>query len=128
MKKILFFLLIITFGFHSTNAQFSKYIIRFKDKTGTPFSINNPSQFLSAKSLERRTRQNIAIDETDLPVNPRYIDSVRLTGAVTVLNKSKWLNQVCIQTNDNAALAKINNLPFVLSSQPLMRPQSILQP
>jgi hypothetical protein len=127
MKKFLFFVSIITLGFHfDTKAQFSKYIIRFKNKTGTPFSINNPSQFLSAKSIQRRTRQNISIDETDLPVNPAYIDSVRLAGVVTILNKSKWLNQICIQTADNAALAKINKLPFVLSSQPLMKPQSIL--
>lgn len=129
MKKILFSVLIITLGFYSgTQAQFSKYIIRLKNKTGTPFSINNPSQFLSAKSIERRTRQNISIDETDLPVNPGYIDSLRLSGAVVILNKSKWLNQVCIQTTDNAALAKINNFPFVLSSQPLMRSQPISEP
>ena len=129
MKKFLFHIFIITLGFHSgTQAQFSKYIIRFKDKAGTPFSINNPSQFLSAKSIQRRTRQNISIDETDLPVTPAYIDSVRLAGAVAILNKSKWLNQVCIQTTDNAALAKINSFPFVFSTQPLMRPLSILLP
>ena len=63
-----------------------------KDKTGTPFSVNNPSQFLSAKSIQRRVKQNISIDETDLPITPAYIDSIRLAGAVTILNKSKWLN------------------------------------
>ncbi len=41
------------------------------------------------------------------------MDSVRLAGAVTILNTSKWLNQVAIQTNDAAALVKINGLPFV---------------
>ena len=122
MKKSFFLLLIILLSFHSnTTAQFSKYIIRFNDKSGTPFSINDPSQFLSSKSLQRRTRQNIAIDETDLPVTPAYIDSVRLAGTVIILNKSKWLNQVCIQTTDAAALVKINSFPFVLSSQPVMR-------
>ena len=126
MKK-LFFLLIILAGFQlNSKAQFSKYIIRLKDKTGTPFSINNPSQFLSARALERRRRQNILIDETDLPITPAYIDSIRLAGAVTILNKSKWLNQVCIQTTDSEALLKINSFPFVLSSQPLMRSQSYL--
>ncbi|MGH2648897.1 MAG: S8 family serine peptidase, partial [Ginsengibacter sp.] len=56
---------------------------------------------------------------------PAYIDSVRLAGAVTILNKSKWLNQVCIATTDTAALAKINNMSFVIASQPVMRPVSI---
>jgi serine protease AprX len=107
-----------------SQAQFSKYIIRFTDKTGTPYSINTPSQYLSAKSIQRRTRQNIAIDESDLPITPRYLDSIRLAGTVTILNTSKWFNQVCIFTTDAAALAKINGFTFVEASQPLMRLRS----
>jgi serine protease AprX len=125
MKKLLFlFILFISF-FGNTYAQFTKYIVRFKDKSGTPFSINNPSQFLSAKAIDRRTKQHIAIDETDLPVTPSYIDSVRLAGNVIILDESKWLNQVCIQTTDSAALLKINSFPFVINSQPLMKPVSV---
>lgn len=123
MKKTFFLLFIFFSVVYTSNAQFSKYIIRFKDKGGTPFSISNPSQFLSARSIARRTRQNITIDSTDLPITPRYIDSVRSAGSVIILNRSKWLNQVCIQTTDAAALAKINSFSFVLTAQPLMRPQ-----
>ncbi|HSQ44596.1 MAG TPA: hypothetical protein VLM16_06340, partial [Ginsengibacter sp.] len=91
MKRI--YLLFFLLGFFSiyASAQFTKYIVRFKDKAGTPFTIDNPSGYLSAKAIARRTKQNIAIDETDLPITPRYIDSVRLAGAVTILNRSKWL-------------------------------------
>ena len=124
MKKnlLLFFIAVINFHF-ATQAQFSKYIVRFKDKAGTPFSINNPSQYLSARSIQRRVKQNILIDSTDLPITPRYLDSVKLAGNVTILNKSKWLNEVCIQTTDATALAKINSFPFVISSSPVMRIQ-----
>ena len=125
MKKVYLLFFLITFFSVSVSAQFTKYIIRFKDKAGTPFSIDNPSAYLSAKAIDRRTRQHIAIDETDLPVTPRYIDSVRLAGIVTILDTSKWLNQVCIATTDSVALAKINNMSFVVASQPLMRPVSI---
>ena len=124
MKKYLLLLSItvLLFGVAS-QAQFSKYIVRFKDKAGTPFNINNPSQYLSARSIQRRVKQNIAIDSTDLPITPRYLDSVKLAGNVTILNKSKWLNEVCIQTTDAAALAKINSFPFVISSSPVKRIQ-----
>ena len=117
------YLLILLFLFFSLNssAQFTRYIVRFKDKAGTPFSINDPSQFLSARAIARRSRQHVAIDETDLPVVPRYIDSVRLSGNVTILDESKWLNQVCIATTDSVALAKINTFPFVITTQPLKR-------
>ncbi|MEO8763182.1 MAG: S8 family serine peptidase [Ginsengibacter sp.] len=122
MKKTYFlFFTLSLFSFY-TSAQFTRYIVRFKDKAGTPFSINNPTAFLSAKAITRRTKQHIAIDESDLPVTPRYIDSVRLAGNVTILDQSKWLNQVCIQTTDAAALAKINTMSFVIATQPLRRP------
>ncbi len=119
MKKTLLAVLIILFFTCEANAQFSRYIIRFKDKGTNPFSISNPGQFLTQRAIQRRVRYNIPIDSSDLPVTPRYIDSLRLAGAVTILNTSKWLNQVLIKTSDAAALAKINAMSFVFSSAPL---------
>ncbi len=102
-----------------SHAQFSRYIIRFKNKTGTPYSIANPASFLTQRAIDRRVRYGIAIDTTDLPVVPRYLDSIRLSGNVTILNNSKWLNQVCILTTDARALTKINSFDFVLSTSPI---------
>ncbi len=113
MKNTLLFLSF--FFFLNTQAQ-TRYIIKFKDKGTNPFSIANPSAYLGPRALQRRVRYNIAIDSLDLPVTPRYVDSVRLAGVVTILNTSKWLNQVTIKTTDAAALAKINSFPFVVSS------------
>ncbi len=121
MKKVYLLLLASAFFGMNARAQFTRYVVRLKDKAGNPFTINNPSAFLSAKAIARRTKQHIAIDETDLPVTPRYIDSIRLAGDVTILDQSKWLNQVCIQTTDATALAKINNMPFVLAAEPVRR-------
>ena len=119
MKKFLL-LLIIGISICSVEgyAQFSKYIVRLKDKGTNPYTIANPSQYLTARSIQRRTRYSIPIDSTDLPITPRYIDSIRLAGAVTILNVSKWLNQVLIQTSDAAALTKINGFPFVIGTGP----------
>lgn len=125
MKKVYLLFFSIVFFTISAAAQFSKYIVKLKDKTGTPFTIDNPSAYLSSKAIERRTKQNIGIDETDLPITPGYIDSIRLAGAVTILNESKWLNEVCIATTDSAALVKINKLPFVITSEAIMQPVGI---
>jgi serine protease AprX len=114
MKPILLATVSILFALN-TNAQ-SRYIVKFKNKDTNPFSIANPAAYLSPRSLQRRARYNILIDSTDLPITPRYIDSVRLSGAVTFLNASKWLNQITIRTNDPVALAKINAMPFVIST------------
>ena len=113
MKKVLGCLILalsVTFGHAQT-----KYIVQFKNKGNNPYSLSNPSAFLSQKAINRRTKYLIAIDSTDLPVTPAYLDSIRLSGAVSILNVSKWLNSVSIQTTDAAALTKIRSLPFVQS-------------
>lgn len=110
---------------HHRKYQFSRYIIRFKDKGTNPYSLANPSQYLTARSIQRRTRYGIAIDSTDLPITPRYIDSIRLAGAVTILNTSKWLNQVAIQTTDAAALAKISSFPFCTQRRTNCQPAQV---
>lgn len=118
MKKLIGCLL----WFLSANSEaqtLSRYIIQFKDKATTPYTYNNPEAFLSPRAIERRTRYSIAIDSTDLPVTPRYLDSIQSAGSVTILNVSKWLNQVSIQTTDAAALAKIRTFPFVETAAPI---------
>ncbi len=119
MQKLLLLLGVFTVVCFNSQAQFTRYIIRFKDKGDNPFSIGNPSQYLSQRALIRRTKYNIAIDSSDLPVTPRYLDSIRLSGNVTILNISKWLNQVAIQTSDAQALSKINGFSFVISTAPI---------
>jgi len=122
MKRIFFCAAVLLIAL-SSEAQ-TRYLIRFKDKGTNPFTISNPSQYLSGRAIARRTAYSISIDSTDLPVTPRYIDSVRLAGSVTILNVSKWLNQVSIQTTDAAALAKINSFPFVLNASPIAARQT----
>lgn len=120
MKKTILLIFIALFVAGTDgHAQFTRYIVKLKDKGTNPYSISNPIQYLTQRSIDRRTRYGIAIDSTDLPITPRYIDSIRMAGAVTILNTSKWLNQVAIRTTDAAALAKINSFPFVLSTGPI---------
>lgn len=121
MKKIILFFFLSVFFSLNLSAQFTKYIVKFSNKTGTPFSINDPSKFLSQRAIERRTKQHISIDESDLPVVTAYIDSIRSAGNVVVLDQSKWLNQVCIETDDTTALQKINTFPFVSKTEPVKR-------
>lgn len=114
MNKIYLFLL-LTFAALSSDAQ-SRYVVKFTDKKNSPYKISQPSAYLSTKSIQRRFRQNITIDSTDLPVNPFYIDSLTKITGVRLINSSKWLNQVLIEVDDNNALDIINQYPFVKNS------------
>lgn len=113
MKKLYFLLVLLLVASGFAHAQFTRYVIKFTDKKGTPYSLTAPSAWLSNKAIARRTSQHILYDSTDLPVTPAYLDSIRKVPNVTVLNVSKWLNQVLIKTSDANALTKINSFPFV---------------
>src|SRR5690606_30836242 len=118
MKKFWIGFLLLLF-FVQGQTQLTRYLVKFTDKGGSSFQITNPTAFLSQKSIERRTRSGISIDSTDLPVSQKYIDSLRNVPNVTVINISKWLNQVSIQTNDPAAIDKINSFHFVKTTSPI---------
>src|SRR5271154_7216169 len=119
MKKNLFLPAIICLVFFSAKAQYSRYIVQFTDKKGTPFTLSNPSAYLSSQSIERRNKQNLNIDSTDLPINPAYIDSVLSIPGVQFLNLSKWFNQVLIKISDSSVLQNINSFSFVKKISPV---------
>src|SRR5215203_5429183 len=116
MKKIVFAFLSLLLISITTDAQFTRYLIKLKHKGGTPFSISTPSAYLSQRAIDRRTRYSIAIDSTDLPANPSFISQIDNIPNVTILNVSKWLNQVSIETTDANAITAINALSFVQST------------
>jgi hypothetical protein len=119
MKKLyLAAFFILATGFTAA-AQYTRYIVQLKDKKGSAYSLANPSGYLSSKAIERRTKQKIAIDSTDLPISAIYLDSIRSVPNVIVLNVSKWLNQVLIRTSDANAISKINSFPFVKNTAPI---------
>lgn len=94
----------------------TKYWVKFTDKNGSPYSISNPSAYLSAKSILRRTNHGISIDMTDIPVNQTYINAVNSTGAV-VFQTSKWFNAAIVFVTSPSQLTAINSLTCVLSSK-----------
>lgn len=93
----------------------NKYLVQFTNKNENSFSLDNPTAFLSQRAIDRRNKSNISIDSLDLPITQKYIDSIQSAGNVSILNKSKWLNQIVIQTNDIVALTKIASFSFVRS-------------
>ena len=124
MKKLvlLVFALNICLG---TFAQFTpedtlKYRISLKDKAATDYSLPKPEMYLSKKSIERRKRQGLEIDSTDLPVCKKYVDAIRKKG-VHVLVTGKWDNFVTVSCNDSMLIAEIAGLPFVRSTERVWR-------
>lgn len=110
-KYILTCLIICKISFSFAQTDKKKYLVLLKDKANTSYSLNNPSQFLSPRSVQRRLKQNIPLVERDLPVNKAYVASIQQTGA-QVWYTSRWLNAVMVET-DAITLPAILKLPFV---------------
>jgi subtilisin family serine protease len=113
-------LLVILVSFFVTNsiclAQSNpRYFILFKDKTSSPYSVSKPSEFLSERSVLRRTRQNIPVTENDLPVNPAYISAVKQTGALAIF-PSRWFNGLVVEASASQ-LEAIKKLSFYKSTE-----------
>jgi serine protease AprX len=118
-KRFILLSFISFFFLHGLHAQPKKYFISFTDKSNTPFSISNPGQFLSARSIQRRVKQGIPLTTKDLPPNPAYTDSLTSKGA-TVLYTSRWMNAALVLA-DSAQHANILNLPFVQGTSQVKR-------
>ncbi|MEI9913276.1 MAG: S8 family serine peptidase [Bacteroidota bacterium] len=125
LKKIIPFFIISLLLANESQAQFTRFIVKLKNKGATSFTIANPSAYLSSRAIDRRTKYIIAIDSTDLPVPASYITQIKNIPGITVLNVSKWLNAVTIDTTDPAALAAVNALPFVQSTSGIAAKTSI---
>ena len=115
LKCLLIVCTIFLFAAETKAQQYPKLVVVFKNKNNSPYSLSNPSQYLSQRAIDRRTRYSIALDSTDLPVNPSYIQQVLAQGPVTYLSQSKWLNQALVYCTDNATISAIAALPFVSS-------------
>lgn len=106
------------------------YIYRYalKDKAATNYTLDKPQRFLSQKSLERRQRQGVAIDSTDLPVCRAYIKLFDVRGT-KIVGTSKWQNTVLVQSNDSLLLDKLSQQDIVRHAKCVfVAPDSIEEP
>ncbi|MFM8372696.1 MAG: S8 family serine peptidase [Bacteroidota bacterium] len=95
--------------------KLNKYWIELTDKDNSPFSVNRPAEFLSLQAIERRENARIAVDESDLPVNPPYVKAIEAVGA-RIHGTSRWLNAVSVIA-DSATATSLQKLPFVKKVQ-----------
>lgn len=112
MNRLYFVFFIVTACKFASYSQ-GKYLVYFTDKSGTPFTIDKPTEFLSEKSIQRRQKQNITIKGYDLPPSPKYVDSLKKLG-FKVWYTSRWFNAAYVYAPDSNLVKYIApNLSFV---------------
>jgi subtilisin family serine protease len=93
-------------------AQTEDAWVFFTDKPSEAVFLENPATMLSQRALDRRTRLEINLDGTDVPIEQSYINQIKNAAGVNILAKSKWLNALHVQGLE-ADLRNLANFTFV---------------
>jgi subtilisin family serine protease len=110
------------------------YIWRYtlRDKQGSTYSLEHPGRWLSHRSIERRRRQGLALDSTDLPVSARYLREMERQASQNkksdwqFVGTSRWQNTVLVRSADTTLLRQMAGLPFVSEARQVWQsPDSI---
>jgi serine protease AprX len=117
MKKPLLTALILLFisAFSVAQVAPNYYAIELTDKDNNEYSLSNPEDFLSQRSIDRRSNQGIDYDISDLPISEIYVEQIAGIG-VEVKRRVKWINTLLVKTSNPILIDEILQLPFVAGS------------
>ena len=114
MKRTILLLLLAFITTMAFGQNVNCYRVYLHDKNNTPYSIDQPQNFLSQRCLDKRARYNIPVTEEDLPVNPAYLHEIgQASPQLRVLAVSRWLNTAVVCCPDTVRMSYVRNLPFV---------------
>jgi serine protease AprX len=104
--------LLISIPAFSQRVAENSYWFYFTDKDNNGYSVHEPEEFLSIRSIDRRAWQSLFINETDLPVTQSYLDSLSKLN-LEIKHVSKWLNGVLVISSDTELIDTLTNISFV---------------
>jgi len=97
----------------SVFAQSYQFEVILKDKDTLLYKTSTPSDFLTSKSILRKSQHLVNVTIEDFPVSLNYLDSLNKYFAVKAI--SKWFNLSVVQTNDSMSIDTLKKFPFVES-------------
>ncbi len=109
--RLLIGMVLFSLGISAQEIADGVYWIYFTDKAGTGYGINQPEEFLSERSVNRRALQDLPIDRWDLPVNQDYVQEISDLG-VEVRHVSRWLNGIAMTSMDAISFQQVLDLNF----------------
>ena len=103
------------------------YIWRYtlQDKHESSYTLDRPQRWLSHKSIERRRKQGLPLDSTDLPVSSGYLKAIermisdanrsikRSQPESMVIGTSRWNNTVLVRSADTTFLRNLGEQAYI---------------
>lgn len=87
------------------------YWVYFNDKAGNGYQMDQPGDFLSDRSIQRRAWQGLGVELTDEPLTIAYVDSLVALGA-DIKHRSRWLNGVAMVNANEELFQSVLDLSF----------------
>ena len=88
------------------------YRVALTDKRYSPYSLQHPELYLSARALLRRQQQHLSIDSTDLPLSPHYMALLKQHD-IDVIGGSRWNNTLLVRLRADQSPKLLKAFPFV---------------
>lgn len=86
--------------------------VYLKDKGVSENEVESPEAFLSQDAIERRTKRNVEIAVSDVPIAPSYVETIASTGGRIVV-QSKWMSSMVVENEDSLVIDRLRALPIV---------------
>ncbi len=109
MRFLLLAVLLIGSNLH---AQQRFYFVSFKDKPNFKTQLYQPASYISAKAIERRTRNRVPLNENDIPPDTSYVRQLADLN-LTMYGNSRWFNGCIVLSAQKNIVDSIKKLAFV---------------
>ncbi|MDR1644850.1 MAG: S8 family serine peptidase [Tannerellaceae bacterium] len=86
--------------------------VYLNDKGNSGYSIEHPEDFLSQEAIDRRRKEGLPVDESDLPIAHACLDTLTALGAHPVVT-SKWFATVVVACDDSLTAKRLQQLPII---------------
>jgi subtilisin family serine protease len=75
-------------------------------------AVEAPETFLSSEAIARRTKRNVEITLSDVPIASSCLEALVSAGG-RIVTQSKWMTTVVVESEDSLLIDRLNMLPLV---------------
>jgi subtilisin family serine protease len=111
MKSIGLLCFLLFLGSNLKSQQYF-YFVNFKDKPNFKEQLYQPASYISARAIDRRTRNRVPLNINDIPPDSAYLAQLANL-PLLIYGKSRWLNGALVLANSKNILPQLESLPFV---------------
>jgi subtilisin family serine protease len=98
--------------FKSLKSEHFCFRVYLNNKGTSGYTVDKPEDFLSQEAIDRRKKEGIPVDQSDLPIARSYLDTLASLGANPIVT-SKWLSTVVVECKDSIIAQRLQQLPIV---------------